>query len=124
MSWLIQRGCLYIMYCNYTVNTNPTKDISVAKTQLITTVETICRRYNTFNFGVFKLKMRICSGRYAYYYPSYLSTYFSPLTTILADEDNKDKELFLTKFKEWVNQCDDLFVLYLYLNIFEYSDKI
>lgn len=133
MSWIIRRGCIYIMYCNYTVNTNPTKDISVAKTQLITMVETICREYNTFRFNAFKLELRMHGGRYTHDYPSYASTYFLPLELILAppwsmplttrpnstNMNNPDKELFLTKFTEWVNRCDDLFVIYLYLLIFE-----
>ncbi len=123
MSWILLRGCIFVGYCNYIANVNPEKDISVAKTQLINTVETICRGCNTFKFESFKLELKINCSRYHTYYSSYYSTtYFSPLSTILSDKDSKDNELFLTKFKEWVNQCDELYIIYLFLHIFEIKE--
>ena len=64
----------------------------------------------TFAFNSFKIQLHKEINNYKYMYPKYLNYLYEFMNVI----NITNKDVFIQEFKTKINDCDDLFVLYLF----------
>lgn len=104
------RACMYIIFMDYIYNENKTKNINLLRDEIIILIDKTKSQRTLFKFNVFKLSLRRQISFYEYTYPKY-SSYLADFKIIAKQNDN---DIFVEEFKTKVNNCDDLFVLYLF----------
>lgn len=98
-----------IMFMDYVYNINTQKDIDVLKNDLITSMDIHKSKKSRFDFNVLKMCVLIQTNHFNYIYPNY-SNYFEDIKCVL---DIQNNDTFMIEFKKLINECDELFVLFL-----------
>lgn len=106
------RACMYIIFMDYIHNENTTKNIDLLRDEIIVLIDKTKSQRTLFKFNVFKLSLSRQISFYEYTYPKY-SSYLADFKIIAKQNDNNN-DIFVEEFKTKVNNCDDLFVLYLF----------
>ena len=115
---LVERGCLNILYLNY-INNYPSErshsDVIIhLKNNICLFIDKITQK-TVFDINVLKLILLKYSYRYKYIYNGY-SNYIDEFIKIFIIKDNTT---FISEFKMKINNCDNMFVLFLFFHVFE-----
>ena len=107
---VVARACIYVLFMNYVHNQNKEKNIDLLKYEILVLIRNIKGRMNLFRFYVFKQNLSKIISFYEYTYSKY-SSYLAYLKNVTKIADNN---IFVEEFEAEINNCDDLFVLYLF----------
>lgn len=105
----ILKACMNIMFMDYVYNVNTQKDIDVLKNDIVISMDIHKSKESMFEFNVLKRCVLIQTNHFNYIYPNY-SNYFEDIKCVL---DIQNNDTFMIEFKKFINECDELFVLFL-----------
>lgn len=114
------RLCMNIMFMDYVCNENPEKNVDLVKIKNIELIDKIKNERTAFLFGAFKLMMRMKINIYNKHIYSKYSSYFEDFKIIT---NIKDDNVFVEEFKNKINICNNLFVLYLLYDFLNDASK-
>lgn len=101
---------LDIMFMDYIYSENPEKNLDILKNKIIVLIDKYKNEKTTFAFNSFKIQLHKEINNYKYMYPKYLNYLYEFMNVI----NITNKDVFIQEFKTKINDCDDLFVLYLF----------
>jgi hypothetical protein len=104
------RSYINITFMNYIYNENIEQNLDLLRNEVLLLIDKNKNERSIFEFNIFKFIFKMRINIYEYTYSKY-SIYLEPFK-IVANIKNDD-DAFVEEFKNKINACDNLFVLYL-----------
>ena len=112
------------MYLNYISNFNENKNLNLIKNEIETTIDKYNSEKTSYMFSAFIMKIALSIKKYTYIYPQYSKSLvkFSEICNNSlwphSETLKYNHEQFIEEFKKEINNCNDLFILFLFKEIF------